>query len=227
MRYLSSVQRWRTRWSFCCCSALSPRLMTHQKRSSMTPHCAEGNDRCSGRTQGEDREPASFQQSPGNRTEEPKDTDKRDQNPSDGPVEKQNNCKVAFSASLLDSSSGTQGPFNDLTTLIFKHVISNIGNAYNPNTGVFTAPVKGAYHFELYAGGLGQGRGSGAVLVKNGARQVLAYEHQAKGYSSAANGVTLNLEAKDAVYVQLWYGSLIYDSGNHHSTFNGHLLFPM
>ncbi|KAK7883865.1 hypothetical protein WMY93_026988 [Mugilogobius chulae] len=136
--------------------------------------------------------------------------------------------QVAFSASLVGSGSGvTLGPFNRFTPLAFKHVFSNIGNAYNPNTGVFTAPVKGAYHFELYAGAPGQARPTGAVLMKNGARTVIAYEHQTNGFSAAANGATLLLEANEAVYVQLWPTCIIFDNLNYHSSFSGHLLFPM
>ncbi|XP_070400792.1 golgin subfamily A member 6-like protein 7 isoform X1 [Nothobranchius furzeri] len=42
--------------------------------------------------------------------------------------------QVAFSASLMDSGSGDIGPFNTKTPLVFRHVVTNIGNAYNPNT---------------------------------------------------------------------------------------------
>lgn len=42
---------------------------------------------------------------------------------------------MAFSASLLAAGSGTLGPFNTHTPLVFRHVVTNIGNAYNPNTG--------------------------------------------------------------------------------------------
>ncbi|XP_060579446.1 uncharacterized protein LOC132736352 [Ruditapes philippinarum] len=34
-------------------------------------------------------------------------------------------------------------------TIIFDHVITNIGNAYHPHTGIFNAPVKGAYVITL------------------------------------------------------------------------------
>ena len=44
--------------------------------------------------------------------------------------------RVSFSASLVTSGDETFGPFNKPTTLIYRHVITNTGNAYNPNTGM-------------------------------------------------------------------------------------------
>ncbi|XP_034551301.1 complement C1q-like protein 2 [Notolabrus celidotus] len=134
--------------------------------------------------------------------------------------------QVAFSASLLASGSGHVGPFNTLTPLVFRHVVTNIGNAYSPNTGFFIAPVRGAYHFEFYIGVGGHpSHGSGAVLVKNGGHIFIAYEHQTSGHMSSANGATLLLEVGDVVFLRLWQNTRIFDNGNHHSTFSGHLLF--
>ncbi|TKS77395.1 Complement C1q tumor necrosis factor-related protein 3 [Collichthys lucidus] len=136
--------------------------------------------------------------------------------------------QVAFSASLLASGSGTLGPFNTHTPLVFRHVVANIGNAYNPNTGFFIAPVRGAYHFEFYIGATGHASyASGAVLVKNGEHIFLAYEHQPSGHGTSANGATLLLEVGDVVFLRLWVNTRIYDDGNHFSTFSGHLLFTM
>uniref|UniRef100_A0A8C6UCL8 Cerebellin 10 n=1 Tax=Neogobius melanostomus TaxID=47308 RepID=A0A8C6UCL8_9GOBI len=75
--------------------------------------------------------------------------------------------QVAFSASLLESGSGTLGPINAHTTLVFKHVVSNIGKAYSPHTGIFTAPVRGAYHFEFYLFFQGGSHDSRVGLTKN------------------------------------------------------------
>uniref|UniRef100_A0A671X7B1 C1q domain-containing protein n=1 Tax=Sparus aurata TaxID=8175 RepID=A0A671X7B1_SPAAU len=134
--------------------------------------------------------------------------------------------QVAFSASLLASGSGYIGPFNTHTLLVFRHVVTNIGNAYNPNTGFFTAPVRGAYHFEFYMYGHASHQ-SGAVLVKNGEHICNAYEHQPSSAASSSNGVTLLLEVGDVVYMRQWHHSRLFDNENHHITFSGHLLFTM
>ena len=44
--------------------------------------------------------------------------------------------RVSFSASLVASGVENFGPFSKPTTLIYRHVITNTGNAYNPNTGM-------------------------------------------------------------------------------------------
>ncbi|XP_062280830.1 complement C1q-like protein 2 [Scomber scombrus] len=136
--------------------------------------------------------------------------------------------QVAFSASLLASGSGYVGPFNTQTHLVFRHVVTNIGNAYNPNTGFFIAPVRGAYHFEFYISAHGHNsHGSAAALFKNGEHIFIAYEHQSNGYGSSANGATLLLEVGDVVFLRLWQNTRIHDNEHHLSTFSGHLLFTM
>uniref|UniRef100_A0A3Q3KNT9 C1q domain-containing protein n=1 Tax=Monopterus albus TaxID=43700 RepID=A0A3Q3KNT9_MONAL len=83
--------------------------------------------------------------------------------------------QVAFSAALTNSDE-TLGPSERDVTLIFKHVVTNIGNAYNPHTGFFTAPVRGAYHFEWHIGDIGgRSPATAAALVKNSERVFSAY----------------------------------------------------
>uniref|UniRef100_A0A8C6SKK2 C1q domain-containing protein n=1 Tax=Neogobius melanostomus TaxID=47308 RepID=A0A8C6SKK2_9GOBI len=132
--------------------------------------------------------------------------------------------QVAFSASLLTSGAGHTGPFNAFTPLVFRHVISNIGNAYSPTTGFFIAPVRGAYHFEFYIAALGSTHNSGAGLLKNGEHVVIAYETEAKSWGQSANGATLLLEANDIVSLRLWANTRIYENTNRHNTFSGRLL---
>uniref|UniRef100_A0A3Q2FNA0 C1q domain-containing protein n=1 Tax=Cyprinodon variegatus TaxID=28743 RepID=A0A3Q2FNA0_CYPVA len=136
--------------------------------------------------------------------------------------------RVAFSASLLDSGDGTFGPFNTHTPLVFRHVVANMGNAYNPNTGFFTAPVRGTYHFEFYIYGHGHSsHGTAVWLVKNGEHIFMAHEHQTNGAVNGSNGVTLLLEVGDVVFLRQCSNTRVYDNQNHHTTFSGHLLFTM
>uniref|UniRef100_A0A8C5HX33 C1q domain-containing protein n=1 Tax=Gouania willdenowi TaxID=441366 RepID=A0A8C5HX33_GOUWI len=131
--------------------------------------------------------------------------------------------QVAFSAALLASGSATIGPFNTHTNLIFRKVIENLGNAYNPLTGT---NMRGAYHFELYIYGSGESsQSSGAWLMKNGQHICTAYEHQPSDGGKSANGATLLLEVGDVVFSRLWAGSRLFDNSNNHNTFSGHLLF--
>ncbi|XP_060591223.1 complement C1q tumor necrosis factor-related protein 3-like [Ruditapes philippinarum] len=53
---------------------------------------------------------------------------------------------VAFTAGVSSQNLNNLG---DHQTIIFDNVITNIGNAYHPHTGIFTVPVKGAYVITL------------------------------------------------------------------------------
>uniref|UniRef100_A0A3Q3KEG8 C1q domain-containing protein n=1 Tax=Monopterus albus TaxID=43700 RepID=A0A3Q3KEG8_MONAL len=108
--------------------------------------------------------------------------------------------QVAFSAALVASGEVTLVPSNRDVTMIFKHVVTNIGNAYNPQTGVFTAPVRGAYHFEWHIGDV-EGP-TAAALVKNSERVFSAYASLAPGlYGTSSESATLQLDAGDVVSV--------------------------
>ncbi|CAB1326706.1 unnamed protein product [Coregonus sp. 'balchen'] len=137
--------------------------------------------------------------------------------------------KVAFSASLAaPGQHGDTGPFNTGITLVYRNIYSNIGNAYNPTTGIFTAPVRGLYLFRFYIYGGGDNSvPTTAALHKNGHQIAIAHAHQASGGINSSNGVSVLLEVGDVVYMHLWAGRKIYDDGNRHSTFSGHLLFTM
>ncbi|CAI5660081.1 unnamed protein product [Oreochromis niloticus] len=134
--------------------------------------------------------------------------------------------QVAFSVSLLDQGYGYTGPYNTHMTLIFKRVVTNIGNTYNPHTGIFTAPVRGVYHFYWTVYGNGN-IPAGAYLFRNGEKIFVTFVRQTSGGVSASNGASLLLEVGDQVSVRIDPGARLFDNQNHHTTFSGHLIFTM
>ncbi|XP_052407389.1 uncharacterized protein LOC127952725 [Carassius gibelio] len=136
--------------------------------------------------------------------------------------------EIAFSAALMESGSGYIGPFTTEITLTYRNVFTNIGNAYNPITGIFTAPLKGAYMFSFSIYGHGStSTTSTASIVKNGEKLVVAHGQQSQGVVNSSKGVVLILEVGDVVYVRLWSGTRIHDNQHKHNTFSGYLLYPL
>ncbi|KAI2645274.1 Complement C1q tumor necrosis factor-related protein 6 [Labeo rohita] len=108
----------------------------------------------------------------------------------------------------MQSNSGYVGPFTTDITLTYRNVFTNIGNAYNQITGVFTAPLKGAYRFRVSVYGHGNPSNPAYVsIMKNGEKVVMAYARQDQRNINSSNGVVLILEVGDVVYVRLWSGS--------------------
>ncbi|XP_067247351.1 uncharacterized protein [Chanodichthys erythropterus] len=143
-------------------------------------------------------------------------------------LRKENRDKeIAFSAGLMESGSGYIGPFTTNITLTYRNVFTNIGNAYNPFTGVFRAPLKGVYMFRISVFGHG-GTGATASIIKNGEQVVVAHDYQAQDRLNSSNGVVLLLEVGDVVYVRLWPNRRISDNSQENlNTFSGFLLFPL
>ncbi|XP_023282019.1 complement C1q tumor necrosis factor-related protein 3-like [Seriola lalandi dorsalis] len=135
--------------------------------------------------------------------------------------------KVAFSAALTDS--GLLGPFNTDTTIVYSNVFTNIGKAYNPITGIFTAPVKGVYYFRFTGMDYRSAVHMGAALYKNNQRIMLTYEINVNNgyFEHMSNGVTLELEKGDVVFLRLPANKGLYDNNESHNTFSGFLLFTL
>ncbi|TKS93177.1 Complement C1q tumor necrosis factor-related protein 6 [Collichthys lucidus] len=133
--------------------------------------------------------------------------------------------KVIFSAEA--GARGAIGPFNTETTLIYERVITNLGNAYNHSTGVFTAPVSGFYYFTIFHHSGGH-RGTELFLHRNSERIVMTQDHPAvhETAHNGGNAVFQQLQQGDRVYVRMGANSHVYGS-NYHTTFSGFLVSQM
>uniref|UniRef100_A0A3Q0QZ44 C1q domain-containing protein n=1 Tax=Amphilophus citrinellus TaxID=61819 RepID=A0A3Q0QZ44_AMPCI len=136
--------------------------------------------------------------------------------------------KVAFSASLLATGEGNTESRPSYTTLIFKNVFTNIGNHYNPNTGLFSAPVRGVYYFTFTGHAALSENYNMMRLVKNNEAITLSADFPPSWSDpgdNSSNGVVLQLEVGDVVFVQLL--GMVWDDQNHRTSFSGFLLFPL
>ncbi|CAL8327059.1 unnamed protein product [Lota lota] len=137
---------------------------------------------------------------------------------------------VAFSASISSPRGENHGTFTTETKLVFNKVLTNVGDAYNPNTGVFTAPVKGVYYFRYTGFSLAE-NDSGLSIFHAGRRVVSTYKYSSRGNTDnghSSNGVTLLLAAGDGVHMQLWVNSWVFvDRRYNYCSFSGFLLFPV
>ncbi|KAA0719482.1 Cerebellin-2 Precursor [Triplophysa tibetana] len=136
--------------------------------------------------------------------------------------------KVAFSAGLLNSGPQHTGPFEESRTLVYQKIFSNIGNAYDSNTGIFTAPVKGVYFFRFY-GHSQRGNRMAVSLYKNNEQQCSVFydKTQSSPNGNGSNGVVLTMEKADKVHTQLWKDSWVYDDEQTFTSFSGFMLFPL
>uniref|UniRef100_A0A667XC19 C1q domain-containing protein n=1 Tax=Myripristis murdjan TaxID=586833 RepID=A0A667XC19_9TELE len=106
---------------------------------------------------------------------------------------------IAFTAKLniADSTPYHSG------VLKFADVIVNEGGAYSPDTGVFTCPVDGFYHFTVHMSVYGRAQ---CAIYKNGESVASLYHTSEPDKCSQVASVSsvLQLSEKDKVWVNLW-----------------------
>ncbi|XP_035489577.2 uncharacterized protein LOC118310602 [Scophthalmus maximus] len=90
---------------------------------------------------------------------------------------------------------GNTGPYNTEITLPHRSDGDNTG-AYSPSAGIFTAPVKGVYHFSF--------SGQTVSTKPMGLRLMKTINHpDGRRYETANNVMTLPLNEGDQVYMRL------------------------
>ncbi|XP_034005961.1 complement C1q-like protein 2 isoform X2 [Trematomus bernacchii] len=133
---------------------------------------------------------------------------------------------VIFSAAT-GGGGNTIGPFNTDTTLIYRTLITNIGAAYSPSTGIFVAPVPGVYYFTIF---FHVGRDHGTILRLYKNNELIIKTHDFPSTSDRAdnggNTVFLQLVQGDRVYVQLGANKHVWGT-DYDTTFSGFLVTEM
>ncbi|XP_052711661.1 uncharacterized protein LOC128185980 [Crassostrea angulata] len=127
--------------------------------------------------------------------------------------------RIGFTSSVSSSNNNWNSG-----TLVFPEVITNVGNGYNPSTGLFTAPTSGEYVFFVNV----QGYGTQTIyvdIVLNGVSQIrtLACGGTYQANNPGPNLALLTLQKEDRVWVKHHHGQGYFSDGNI-TTFSGFLL---
>ncbi|XP_069813828.1 EMILIN-2 [Dendropsophus ebraccatus] len=144
--------------------------------------------------------------------------------------------QLSFSAGLAENPSSIEVGF-----ILFNRVLVNDGGHYNPETGIFTAPIEGRYmlsavltpeHGHHVEAVLLVSNVSVAQLDSSGYRRELLEYNKPSSSRPVCSGIgtfnlILNLKAGDEVAVILTGGRLAKsESEEMYSTFSGVLLYP-
>ena len=126
---------------------------------------------------------------------------------------------VAFTADLSKTVITTKEG-----SLVCDHVLTNIGNGYNKETGVFTAPVEGTYLFLLtLAADCKNSASTAKALIMLGDRIIgIAY---CKGSNWSTGHAVAEIDSGEKVWLKV-DGDAKYSFGESWTTFSGMLLQP-
>ena len=124
----------------------------------------------------------------------------------------------------MDLGLKPYGSYNatELTPVLFNRVLTNVGNGYDRNTGIFTAPFSGLYTFHLhFIGGLHKDKTELAICA-GGKAMAVAYadgydaDNNDQGSCTAVIGLLNGEEVSVKVYLGnplLWGSNLASFSG--------------
>ncbi|XP_053387535.1 complement C1q-like protein 4 [Mercenaria mercenaria] len=132
---------------------------------------------------------------------------------------------IAFTASLQNTITN----MGSHQQIVFDYVITNIGNAYSPSHGHFTAPIRGVYAFFVMITDI-PGHSASIQLLKNGQwiGHALANGSSQDGnlYVTSTLPVVVQLQKGDEVWVQNEgsFSTVEELDGGSWSSFSGHLV---
>ena len=112
-------------------------------------------------------------------------------------------------------------------TLVFPHIITNVGGGYNGTNGVFTAPRDGVYVFFCKITGSDNSGNMYFEFFLNGSAktQNLVYGRNTNPYRTSSNSIVLQLTHGDKVWIQMYYGGKHFSTGaGGGQSFSGYLL---
>ncbi|KAK7089094.1 hypothetical protein V1264_024359 [Littorina saxatilis] len=134
--------------------------------------------------------------------------------------------RVVFTA-YFQHEGGTKIDIGQSSPIPFQDTSINLGNGYDPHSGVFTAPVSGVYFFTLHI----KAEESSKEIIEVGIEKsgtiltvaTIYGDHFSTDHSSAS--VTTQVKVGEKVFVRHTYGGTSLDKWKE-TSFTGILLYP-
>ena len=105
--------------------------------------------------------------------------------------------------------------------IVFDNAVTNLGNAYHPAHGIFTAPVDGTYLFAITVSGISDNNNYFAYLDVNGTTRLWFHVHQ---YEQSSHVAIVQLKSGNDVSVKNAHTDDHLLGGNY-TAFSGFLLY--
>lgn len=130
--------------------------------------------------------------------------------------------KVAFSATYPQSFTSRSGQ-----TIVFPHILSNVGGSYNNQNGIFTAPMDGVYVFFCKMTQSANNNDFFYQFILNGSVKTVTLVFGRTGDTNRTSStlIVLQLSRGDRVWIKMRQGGLHWgqtDGGD--QSFSGFML---
>ncbi|XP_022107248.1 collagen alpha-1(X) chain-like [Acanthaster planci] len=125
---------------------------------------------------------------------------------------------IAFSAYRSSSVTGSNGD-----VIIFNNILTNLGNDYSLQSGVFTCSRPGAYFFTVTIQRMASSSDPYVKLKKNDQLVFSIYNTHDNYYHMSSNSAVLVLAAGDRVWLEFGFGG-IYSDSDRYCSFSGFLI---